>query len=175
MLGMALLRLGQAEPSREMFRRCIEAVDTMPRYLRRKAGPWRKLAAPAARHVIESPPRCAPAISAGPATVKGVRNDMKPSIVQGLALAIGVAAAGCSGESTPPPASTMAAQPAATAPAAAAAGDFGVPACDQYMRKYAACVDSKVPEGARAMMKESMMQTHLAWKQAASTPRDATP
>jgi hypothetical protein len=44
MLGMALLRLGQAEPSREMFRRCIEAVDTMPRYLRRKAGPWRKLA-----------------------------------------------------------------------------------------------------------------------------------
>jgi hypothetical protein len=95
---------------------------------------------------------------------------MKPSIVQGLALAIGVAAAGCSGESTPPPASTMAAQPAATAPAAAAAGDFGVPACDQYMRKYAACVDSKVPEGARAMMKESMMQTHLAWKQAASTP-----
>ena len=45
MLGMALSRLGQAEPSREMFRRCIEAVDTMPRYLRRKAGPWRKLAA----------------------------------------------------------------------------------------------------------------------------------
>ena len=44
MLGIALSRLGQAEPAREMFRRCIEAVDTMPRYLRRKAGPWRKLA-----------------------------------------------------------------------------------------------------------------------------------
>ena len=54
MLGMALLRLGQAEPAREMFRRCVEAVDTMPRYLRRKAGPWRKLAAPAARPLVQS-------------------------------------------------------------------------------------------------------------------------
>jgi tetratricopeptide (TPR) repeat protein len=44
LLGRALSSLGQAEPAREMFRRCIEAVDTMPRYLRRKAGPWRKLA-----------------------------------------------------------------------------------------------------------------------------------
>jgi hypothetical protein len=38
------------------------------------------------------------------------------------------------------------------------------------MRKYAACVDSKVPEAAREMMKQQMQQTHLAWKQAASTP-----
>ena len=44
MLGMVLLHLPQAEPAREMFRRCVEAVETMPRYLRRKAGPWRKLA-----------------------------------------------------------------------------------------------------------------------------------
>ena len=44
LLGMALHRLGQAEPARDMFRRTVEAVDTMPRYLRRKAGPWRKLA-----------------------------------------------------------------------------------------------------------------------------------
>lgn len=44
LLGMALHRLGQAEPARDMFRRTVEAVDTMPRYLRRKAGAWRKLA-----------------------------------------------------------------------------------------------------------------------------------
>ena len=44
LLGMALHHLGQGEPAREMFRRCVEAVDTMPRYLRRKAGRWRKLA-----------------------------------------------------------------------------------------------------------------------------------
>ena len=33
------VHLGQAEPAREMFRRCVEAVDTMPRYLRRQAAP----------------------------------------------------------------------------------------------------------------------------------------
>ena len=98
--------------------------------------------------------------------------------IAGLALAaIGLAAAGCSGGSTPPPPATTAAQPAAAAPAAAsggttvAAGDFGVPACDQYMRKYLACIDSKVPEAGRAMMRQSMEQTKTAWKQAASTPQ----
>jgi hypothetical protein len=67
----------------------------------------------------------------------------------------------------------MAAQPAATAPAAStmAAGDFGVPACDDYMRKYVACVDSKVPEQGREMMRQSLEQTKTAWKQAASTPQ----
>ena len=44
MLGIALHRLGEAEPARGIFRRCVEAVDTMPRYLRRKAGSYRKLA-----------------------------------------------------------------------------------------------------------------------------------
>ena len=44
---------------------------------------------------------------------------------------------------TMPPA-TMAA-PATTMPAVAA-GDFGVAECDNYMKKYLACVDSKVPE-----------------------------
>lgn len=43
-LGMALSGLGQDEPAQEMFRRCVEAVDTMPRYLRRQAGPWGKMA-----------------------------------------------------------------------------------------------------------------------------------
>jgi hypothetical protein len=100
---------------------------------------------------------------------------MKPSIIQGLAVAaIAVAAAGCSGDgATPAPATTMAAQPAATTPAATsvAAGDFGVAACDDYMRKYVACVDSKVPEAGRAMMRQSLEQTKTAWKQAASTPQ----
>ena len=62
------------------------------------------------------------------------------------------------------------AAPAAAAPAMAA-GDFGVPACDAYMRKYVACVDSKVPEQGRAMMRQSIEQTKAAWKQAASTPQ----
>lgn len=43
-LGMALVGLGQKEAAQPMFRRAVEAVDTMPRYLQRKAGPWRKMA-----------------------------------------------------------------------------------------------------------------------------------
>ena len=70
------------------------------------------------------------------------------------------------GAQAPPP--TLAAP--ATTPAVAA-GDFGVSECDNYMKKYMACVDSKVPEGARAMMRQQLDQTRAAWKQAASTPQ----
>ena len=53
---------------------------------------------------------------------------------------------------------------------AVAEGDFGVPECDNYMRKYLACIDSKVPETARPMLKQALDQSKAAWKQAASTP-----
>ncbi|HXY39035.1 MAG TPA: hypothetical protein VEQ10_05165 [Vicinamibacteria bacterium] len=52
-----------------------------------------------------------------------------------------------------------------------AAGDFGVPECDSYMRKYLACIDSKVPEMARAPLKQALDQQKAAWKQAAATPQ----
>ena len=95
---------------------------------------------------------------------------MKIGIIRGFAVAaIGVAAAACSGDTTPPPPATQPAAAPATS-ATVASGDFGVPACDQYMRKYVACVDSKVPEAARAMMKQSFEHSKAAWKQAASTP-----
>jgi len=93
---------------------------------------------------------------------------MRLDIIKGCALGAFLAAAGCSGASAPPPPATTATQPATSA--AAAAGDFGVPACDQYMRKYLACVDSKVPEAGRAAMKQSFEYARAAWKQAASTP-----
>jgi hypothetical protein len=101
---------------------------------------------------------------------------MKSSFAHGLALAAAVTAFGCAGESAPPPPATQPAAPATTAAAPAASstvadGDFGVAACDQYMRKYMACVDSKVPEQARAMMRQSLEQTKAQWKQAASTPQ----
>ena len=95
--------------------------------------------------------------------------------LQGPAVfALALAAIGCGGEQAPPPPATTA--PAATvatmAPAATtAAGDFGVPACDSYMKKYMACIDSKVPEQARAMMRQQVEQTRMQWKQAASTPQ----
>ena len=84
---------------------------------------------------------------------------------------------GCGGGEKPaaqaPPATmapaTTVAEPAATEPAAS--DDFGVAECDNYMKKYVACVESKVPEAARAMMRQQLDQTRAAWKQAAATPQ----
>src|SRR5262245_29088532 len=67
-----------------------------------------------------------------------------------------------------PPATTAAA--ATSASASVAAGDFGAPECDEYMKKYLACIDSKVPEAARPSMKQALDAQKSAWKQAASTP-----
>ena len=103
------------------------------------------------------------------------------SVFTRTAFAAGFATAtlGCGGAEKPAaqaPPPTMAA-PATTlaAPAtlpAAAAGDFVVPECDTYMKKYMACMDSKkVPEAARAMMRQQLDQTKAAWTQAAATPQ----
>jgi hypothetical protein len=68
----------------------------------------------------------------------------------------------------PAPAPT-AATPAATPAAAPATADsIGVPECDEYLNKYQACVDSKVPEAARASFKQSLDQTRAAWRTAAA-------
>jgi hypothetical protein len=76
------------------------------------------------------------------------------------------------------PADTAA--PATTAPAASQAGsgvssmvadgEFGVPECDSYMKKYIGCIETKVPEAARAAMRQGLDLTKAGWKQAASTP-----
>jgi hypothetical protein len=82
--------------------------------------------------------------------------------------------AACGGEkkeaagntSTPAPA-----KPAAAAPAAPAGGsEFGVPECDEYMNKYLACIDSKVPEAMRGTVRQQLDASKASWKQAASTP-----
>jgi len=91
-------------------------------------------------------------------------------------LALALTAFACGGEQAPPPPATTAPAARSTvttmAPAATVAdGDFGVPACDSYMKKYMACIDSKVPEQARAMMRQSLEQNKAQWKQAASTPQ----
>jgi hypothetical protein len=83
-----------------------------------------------------------------------------------------VVAAACGGhETTPPPATQppAAAAPATTAPAASGAAEFGVPECDDYLKKYMACIDSHVPEAGRAMMRQQLDQTKEQWKQAAAT------
>ncbi len=99
-----------------------------------------------------------------------------------LVLSCIVVAAACSGpqqQSAPPstqaPAAAASAAPAAAASgglaATVASGDFGVPECDNFMKKYLTCIDSKVPEMARAPLKQALEQQKAAWKQAASTPQ----
>ncbi|MEO8359187.1 MAG: hypothetical protein ABI672_04075 [Vicinamibacteria bacterium] len=64
-------------------------------------------------------------------------------------------------------------QPAATvaaAPVSAMTSEFGVPECDEYFTKYLACIDSKVPEAARAQVRTGLDQSKASWKQLAMTP-----
>lgn len=84
-------------------------------------------------------------------------------------LASVAAASGCGGGSktTPaPPPSTG----GAASTSSVAAGDFGVPECDQYMKKYMACIDGKVPDMVKPTLKTAFEQQKDAWKKAASTP-----
>ncbi len=53
-----------------------------------------------------------------------------------------------------------------------AAGDkVGVAECDEYITKYEACINSKVPEAQRAMYKTSFETMRKSWKDAAATPQ----
>ena len=61
---------------------------------------------------------------------------------------------------------------AATNMKAAPAGEkIGVEECDDYLAKYEACLDSKVPAAARATMKSSFEQTRESWRKLAATPQ----
>jgi hypothetical protein len=98
-----------------------------------------------------------------------------------LAFALGLAVALAACQQASPPASTAApaapaaapttpaATPAPAAPAATASS-IGVADCDEYLNKYQACVESKVPESARATLITSLDQTRAAWRAAAATP-----
>ncbi len=98
------------------------------------------------------------------------------SVLGVVCAALCTAAACSSGPKQAGSESHLAATPAATAAKSdsaltVAAGDFGVPECDSYMKKYLACVDGKVPEMARAPLKQALDQQKAAWKQAAATPQ----
>ena len=88
-----------------------------------------------------------------------------------------LAACGGEGKSTPASPAAGAANPGPPAVAAAppvpdpAAGyaDIGVSECDQYARKYLACLE-RTPEGTRAMMRQSFDQTREVWSMTADKP-----
>jgi hypothetical protein len=81
-----------------------------------------------------------------------------------LALSVAVA---CGGSK---PAATTNAQPAAKAPAVATGAQIGVPECDEFLTKYEACIQNKVPESARATFAQAMAQARDSYKQAAAVP-----
>jgi hypothetical protein len=47
---------------------------------------------------------------------------------------------------------------------------IGIAECDEYIEKYTKCIQDKVPEAARAQMKDAMDQSAKAWKEAAAGP-----
>jgi hypothetical protein len=90
-------------------------------------------------------------------------------VTAAVALTLGACSGG--GDAAKPAAAASPQAAAAPAAAAAATSEFGVPECDDYLAKYQACIDSKVPEAARATVRQAVDQTKAAWKQAASTPQ----
>ena len=70
---------------------------------------------------------------------------------------------------TSTPATT--ASPAATAATTAAGSDIGVAECDDFLKKYEACVSGKVPAAAQATFKTSLETWRSSWKKLAETPQ----
>ncbi|MDT7688806.1 MAG: hypothetical protein QOE46_1565 [Acidobacteriota bacterium] len=59
---------------------------------------------------------------------------------------------------------------AANTSTASTSGDkIGVPECDDFIAKYEACVNGKVPEAARATVKTSLETWRNSWKELAKT------
>jgi hypothetical protein len=71
------------------------------------------------------------------------------------------------GNSAPPPPPAASAAPASTA-SSSAPGEFGVAECDDYMKKYLACIDKLAPT-AQTAARQALDQSRAAWKQAAAT------
>jgi len=98
-----------------------------------------------------------------------------------VALCLGMLACGGGAENTNTAANSNAttnsntkttASPAASpATTTSAAGDIGVAECDDFLKKYEACVSGKVPAAAQATFKSSMEQWRTSWKQLAANPQ----
>jgi hypothetical protein len=74
----------------------------------------------------------------------------------------------CGGNADSKPAASST-PPASTAPASTtASADFGVAECDDYFKKYLACIDKLAP-AAQTQARQTLDQSREAWKQAAST------
>ena len=57
-------------------------------------------------------------------------------------------------------------------PAVADSAQTGIPECDEYLTKYARCIDEKFPVEQRQQMKQGLAQTAEAWKAAKDRAAD---
>jgi hypothetical protein len=48
--------------------------------------------------------------------------------------------------------------------------NIGIPECDEYLTRYAKCIEDKLPEAAKSQMNDAMAQTAKAWQEAAAGP-----
>jgi hypothetical protein len=81
---------------------------------------------------------------------------------------IGLACYACGGNAAPPPATSSTPSASATPASTTSAAEFGVTECDDYIRKYSACIDKLAP-AAQAASRQALEQSRAAWKQAAAT------
>ncbi|MEO8197387.1 MAG: hypothetical protein ABI689_11780 [Thermoanaerobaculia bacterium] len=87
-----------------------------------------------------------------------------------------VVAVGCQSKSETAtqaaPAAPQAVKPAAATPAAtpAAPGETGVAECDEYLRKWDACLATKITGDAHEQVKVALDATREAWKRKVATP-----
>lgn len=92
------------------------------------------------------------------------------ALTLGLAACGGGKSGGSGGTIAPAEQAASTPGPAAATSGSTGGAEFGVPECDEYVTKYTACIDSKVPEAARVMVRQQFDATKASWKQAASTP-----
>jgi hypothetical protein len=107
-----------------------------------------------------------------------------PAIAALLFAAVTLACGGDKPPSPAPPtpaggATTSVAAPAAPATATAGippaagtstGGDIGIAECDDFLRKYEACVSQHVPAASKAQFEQGMTQWRTAWKSMAAQP-----
>jgi len=100
----------------------------------------------------------------------------KIAFLLALCLVLGVLLMACGGGADNTATTNTNATNSSTSTAASntstASGDkVGVPECDDYIAKYEACINSKVPESMRATVKASMETARKQWKDLAATPQ----
>jgi len=94
-------------------------------------------------------------------------------IVFGLLLvACGTATVNENGSTKPATKTEPASTTSTPATATVASGDkIGVPECDDFIAAYESCINSKVPEMARAQYNQGIAQWRASWRKLADNPQ----